>query len=73
MPLIHPSHVAPVNRVFAPSAEELAYCKGLLDAMEEAERRGTAAVAYQGSMVDTAMAKTAQQMLDLARAIGVQI
>ena len=73
MLLIHPSHVAPVNQIFTPSAEELAYYKGLLDAMEEAERQGTAAAAYQGTMVDIAMAKTAQQTLDFARAIGVQI
>jgi citrate lyase subunit beta / citryl-CoA lyase len=73
MLLIHPSHVGPVNRIFTPTAEELAYYKGLLAAMEEAERRGTAAVTYQGAMVDIAMVKTARQMLAFARAIGVEV
>jgi citrate lyase subunit beta/citryl-CoA lyase len=73
MLLIHPSHVAPVNQIFTPSAEEVAYYKGLLEAMEAAERQGTAAVAYQGAMVDTAMVKTAQQMLEFARAVGVPV
>jgi citrate lyase subunit beta / citryl-CoA lyase len=73
MLLIHPSHVGPVNEIFTPSAEELAYYKGLLEAMETAARQGTAAVAYQGAMVDIAMVKTAEQMLDFARAVGVQI
>jgi citrate lyase subunit beta/citryl-CoA lyase len=73
MLLIHPSHVEPVNRIFTPSAEELAYYKGLLQAMEAAERQGTAAVAYQGAMVDIAMVKTARQMLEFARAVGVQV
>ena len=45
----------------------------LLAAMEQAERRGTAAVTYQGAMVDIAMVKTARQMLDLARAVGVEV
>jgi citrate lyase subunit beta / citryl-CoA lyase len=73
MLVIHPSHVAPVNQVFTPSAEELAYYKGLLEAMEAAERQGTAAVAYRGAMVDIAMVKTAEQMLEFARAVGVQV
>jgi citrate lyase subunit beta / citryl-CoA lyase len=73
MLLIHPSHVGPVNEIFTPSAEELAYYKGLLEAMDNAARQGTAAVAYQGAMVDIAMVKTAQQMLEFARAIGVQV
>jgi citrate lyase beta subunit len=41
--------------------------------MDSAARQGTAAVAYQGAMVDIAMVKTAQQMLEFARAIGVQV
>jgi citrate lyase subunit beta/citryl-CoA lyase len=73
MLLIHPSHVAPVNQIFTPSVEELAYYRGLLDAMEKAEQQGTAAVAYQGAMVDIAMVKTAQQMLEFAQAVGVQV
>jgi citrate lyase beta subunit len=39
--------------------------------MEEAERQGTAAVTYEGVMVDIAMVKTSRQILDLARSIGV--
>jgi citrate lyase subunit beta/citryl-CoA lyase len=67
--VIHPTHVPIVNEVFTPTPEEIAYYQGLLAAMEDAERHGTAAVTYQGAMVDIAMVKTAQQMLDLARAM----
>ena len=73
MLLIHPSHVAPVNQIFTPSAEELAYYKGLLEAMKAAEAQGTAAVTYQGAMVDIAMVRTAEQVLEFARAVGVQL
>ena len=59
-----------VNEVFTPTAEEIAYYQGLLEAMEEAEQHGTAAVTYQGAMVDIAMVKTAQQMLALARTLN---
>ncbi|HEY5865394.1 MAG TPA: aldolase/citrate lyase family protein, partial [Candidatus Tectomicrobia bacterium] len=46
-------------------SEDIAYYQGLLAAMADAERQGTAAVTYQGAMVDIAMVKTAQQMLAL--------
>lgn len=68
--VIHPSHVPIVNEVFTPSAEEIAYYRGLLAAMEAAERRGVAAVTYQGAMVDLAMVKTAREVLALAEAVG---
>jgi citrate lyase subunit beta / citryl-CoA lyase len=65
--VIHPTHVPVVNEVFTPTPEDIAYYQGLLAAMADAERQGTAAVTYQGAMVDIAMVKTAQQMLALAR------
>jgi citrate lyase subunit beta/citryl-CoA lyase len=68
--VIHPTHVPVVNEVFTPTSEEVAYYQGLLATMEEAERHGTAAVTYQGAMVDIAMVKTAQQMLTLVRTIN---
>jgi citrate lyase subunit beta/citryl-CoA lyase len=64
---MHPSHVPIVNRVFTPSAEEIAYFEGLIQAMEDARKRGIAAVTYKGDMVDEAMVKTAREMLALAR------
>jgi len=70
--VIHPTHVPVVNEVFTPTPEEMAYYQGLLAAMEESQRRGTAAVTYQGAMVDIAMVKTAQQMLALAQAINAR-
>ena len=38
--------------------------------MEKAEQQGTAAVMYDGGMVDIAMLKTAQQIIAFARQIG---
>ncbi|ETW99218.1 MAG: hypothetical protein ETSY2_41330 [Candidatus Entotheonella gemina] len=69
--VIHPSHVPIVNEAFTPTPQEIAYHQGLLAAMEEAERQGTAAVAYEGAMVDIAMVKTSRQLLELAQAVGV--
>jgi citrate lyase subunit beta/citryl-CoA lyase len=68
--IVHPSHVPIINEVFTPTAAEIAYYCGLLAAMDAAAQQGTAAVTYQGTMVDTAMVKTAQQVLALAQAVG---
>ncbi|MBN1382442.1 MAG: CoA ester lyase [Deltaproteobacteria bacterium] len=73
MTVMHPTHVPIVNEVFTPSAEEIRFYKGLIAALEEGEKKGTAAVVYQGDMVDYAMAKTAKEMLNFARSIGLKI
>jgi citrate lyase subunit beta / citryl-CoA lyase len=70
--VMHPSHVPIVNKVYTPTAEEIAFHKGLIQAMEEARRQGIAAVTYKGDMVDEAMVKTSREMLAFAQAIGLQ-
>jgi citrate lyase subunit beta/citryl-CoA lyase len=69
--VMHPSHVPIVNAVFTPSGEELAFHRGLIETMEEARRKGIAAVTYKGDMVDEAMVKTSRELLEFARAIGL--
>lgn len=70
--VMHPSHVPIVNRVFTPTRDELAFYRGLIQAMEEAEKKGLAAVTYKGDMVDEAMVKTAREMLEFAISIGLE-
>jgi citrate lyase subunit beta/citryl-CoA lyase len=61
--VMHPSHVAIANAVYRPTAEEVAYFKGLLAAFADAEKAGLGAVSYQGAMVDYAMLPLAQEVL----------
>jgi len=70
--VMHPSHVPIVNKVFTPPAEEIVFYQGLIQAMEEAKKRGVAAVTYKGDMVDEAMVKTAREMLAFAKSIGLE-
>ncbi len=69
MTVMHPTHVPIVNRVFTPSEEEVAFYEGLIQAMDDARKRGIAAVTYKGDMVDEAMVKTAHEILALARSL----
>ncbi len=69
---LHPSHVPIANEIFTPSRDEIAYWQGIILAMDEAEKSGSAAVLYQGQMIDIAMVKTARDMLEMARRLGVE-
>ena len=69
MMVIHPSHVDPVNRVFSPSEAEIEEAEGLLRALRDAESRGRAAVTFKGKMVDIAMKKTAEVLVQRHRAV----
>ncbi len=61
--VMHPSHVAIANMVYRPTAEDIAYFTGLLQAFEAAEKAGLGAVSYQGAMVDYAMLPLAREVL----------
>lgn len=71
MHLIHPSHVPVVNQVFTPSQEEMAHWRGLIRAMEERRAQGSAAVTYDGDMVDVAHEATARAMLEMVARWGL--
>jgi citrate lyase subunit beta/citryl-CoA lyase len=63
MAVIHPSHVAVVNEVFRPSADELAWARRVRAALDAAAGDGRGAVTLDGAMVDLAMAATADSLL----------
>lgn len=67
--LIHPSHVAPVNEIYTPSAEEIEYYRGMIEAFEAAVAQGHAAIDYEGEHVDYAHVKTAQEWLRMVEAL----
>lgn len=66
--VLHPTHVAVAHKVFKPTAEDVAYYQGMLDAFAAAEKEGIAAVRYDGAMVDYAMLPLAREVVaDAAR------
>lgn len=62
-PVMHPSHVAIANEVYSPTKEEFDYHEGLLKAFAQAEKNGSAAIQYQGSMIDYAMLPQSKQII----------
>jgi citrate lyase subunit beta/citryl-CoA lyase len=60
---IHPSHVPVINDVFTPSATEIAFYRGLVEAYEEGAKRGEGAVRYGKLHIDKAHYDKAVQWL----------
>jgi citrate lyase subunit beta/citryl-CoA lyase len=64
--VIHPSHVPVVNEAFTPTQSEIDHWKEIVAAVEEGQRRGSAAVAHKGKMLDIAHLTYAREMLEIA-------
>ena len=70
---IHPNQVEPVNAVYTPTAEEVAYARDLVAAFEGAVAEGKGAVAFQGRMIDGPIADIERIVLERARKAGMEV
>ena len=61
--VIHPNQIETVNRIFAPTAVEIAYYQRVITAFDEAVARGSAATTVDGKLVDYAMVGMAKRVL----------
>jgi malyl-CoA/(S)-citramalyl-CoA lyase len=68
--VIHPSQIAPANRVFSPSVEEVDKARRILEAMAQAAREGRGAVQLDGRLVDIANIRMAENLLHKAQTIA---
>ncbi len=68
---IHPRQVEIINRVFAPSSEEIAAALRLVQAHETHQAEGTGAFELDGKMVDMPLVRTAEGVLTRARLAGL--
>ncbi len=68
---IHPSQIPVINEVFTPSREEVQAAQELIAAFDEHRRRGSAAFAFKGQMVDMPHLDRAQKVVDRARRAGI--
>ncbi|MBW1932487.1 MAG: HpcH/HpaI aldolase/citrate lyase family protein, partial [Deltaproteobacteria bacterium] len=65
----HPRHIEVVNRVFTPPKEEIDFAKQVVEAYEDARRKGLGATSLGGKMIDYGTFKRAEALLALAKAI----
>jgi citrate lyase subunit beta/citryl-CoA lyase len=60
---IHPSQIEIINKVFTPSVQEIERARKILEAYEEAKRKGIGVISYEGMMVDEAIIKRIKKVL----------
>lgn len=68
--VIHPAQIAPVHRVLAPAADEVARARRIVEAFERAAAAGSGIVVVDNAMVDRPVAVRAQRVLARAARDG---
>ncbi len=67
---IHPDQVQVINRVFAPTLEEVKEAKKIINSYEEAKERGIGAIRVDNQMIDEAVLKIMLRRASLAKKVG---
>jgi citrate lyase beta subunit len=68
---IHPKQVEPIQRIFTPTADEIAQAQALIAAYEAHQAQGTGVFSLGGKMIDMPMIRAAQAVIAKARAAGM--
>jgi citrate lyase subunit beta/citryl-CoA lyase len=68
--LVHPRHVEPVNQVFSPARDEIAFANRVIQAYEEAKARGLGATSIGGRMIDYGSYRRAVNLIATAEEIS---
>jgi citrate lyase subunit beta / citryl-CoA lyase len=71
MSCIHPSQVDAINTTFSPTAQEIDYCRKVLQAFEEANARGDGSIAFGGQLIDRPIIERARRTLYMAKSLGM--
>lgn len=69
--VINPRQIAPLHRVFAPSEKDILKARAVMDAIAEANARGSGVASLGGKMIDRPVVLRAQYLLELAEAANV--
>lgn len=69
---IHPNQIEPCHAVFSPTKEEVSYAERVVQAFEEAETKGIAAIQLDGKFIDYPVVERSRRILKLAAAIGIK-
>jgi citrate lyase subunit beta/citryl-CoA lyase len=68
--LIHPKTIAAANRVFAPSADEVAFSRRVIAAHAEAMAQGRGILVLDGKLIENLHVLNARRIVELADAIA---
>ncbi|MGL5244728.1 MAG: aldolase/citrate lyase family protein, partial [Sarcina sp.] len=69
--VINPRQINPVHKIYTPSEKEIEKSIRIINASEEAKKKGSGVVSLNGKMIDKPIIERAQRALMLAKASGI--
>jgi len=66
--VINPRQIPLVNAIYAPNPKEIRNAKDVLNAIEEAHKKGSGVISLRGKMVDKPVVARAERTMALAKA-----
>ncbi len=69
--IITPRQIAPVHKIFTPTAKEILFAQKVIEGIKEAEANKSGVIAVEGKMVDKPIVERAERIIELAKASGV--
>lgn len=71
--IINPRQIEPVHTIFTPTAEEITRAARIIEAIKEAEEKGSGVISLDGKMIDKPIVERARRTLNLAAAARVYV
>lgn len=71
--VINPRQIPPLHEVFTPTEKDIQKALAIMEAIREAERRGSGVISLNGKMIDKPVVERAKYMLERAQATRVAI
>ncbi len=69
--VINPRQIPPLHQAFMPSEKDLNKARAIMDAIAEANARGSGVASLKGKMIDKPVVTRAERLLELAQAANV--
>ena len=70
--LIHPKQLAPANEAFAPSEDEVAFSRKIIEAHAAAEAEGKGVLVVDGKLIENLHVENAKRLVAMAEAIATR-
>jgi citrate lyase subunit beta/citryl-CoA lyase len=72
MSLIHPGQIDMINEAFTPTEEDVAYCRKVIQAFDEAQARGEGSIAFGGQLIDLPIVERARRTVAFASELAAR-
>jgi citrate lyase subunit beta/citryl-CoA lyase len=66
---IHPNQIQPCHAIFSPTKDDIAYSERVIQAFDDAEKKGIASIQLDGKFIDYAVVERAKRILKVAELI----